>query len=80
MLTTPDEQLRAVSKQFIEDERVFKGINLNPDAQFVDWEHEGFTRARATTIAERARRACLDLHVGLKFNEDCVVVSKLWTF
>jgi hypothetical protein len=44
MLTTPDQQLRAVSRQFIEDERVFKEININPDAQFFDWEHDGFTR------------------------------------
>jgi hypothetical protein len=75
MLTTSHQQLRAVSRQFIEDERVYKEINLNPDAQFFDWEHEGFTRGRATTIAERARRACFDLHVGLKFNEGSVVVK-----
>jgi hypothetical protein len=74
MLTTSDQQLRAVSRQFIEDERIYKEINLNPDAQFFDWEHEEFTRGRATTIAERARTACFDLHAGLKFNEDCVVV------
>jgi hypothetical protein len=74
MVTSPDGAIRAVSRKFIEDEREYKHIARDPGAPFLDWAHEGFTRGAATTIAERARRACFNLHIDLKIREDCVVI------
>jgi hypothetical protein len=76
MLISPDAAIRAASRKFVEDEFQYKHIGVGPAAPFLDSAHQGskFIRGAATTIAERGRRACFNLHLDLKIREDCVVI------
>jgi hypothetical protein len=56
---TPSDGLGigAVMRQFIQDEPIFRRIEIGPNAQFLDWKKRRGASTGTSTIIEKTRRA-----------------------
>jgi hypothetical protein len=70
-----DEILRIVMRQFIEYERLFKRIEEDPNAPFLNWKEEtaALTRSEKATIIVKARDACKKLDVMMRLESPWLV-------
>jgi hypothetical protein len=58
MTLSYDECVRAAMRKFIEDEREFRRIETEPNAQFLDCRKGKDASTEMSTIIKKTRRAC----------------------
>jgi hypothetical protein len=75
MTLSEDGVIQSVMRQFIEDERRFRGIQSDPDAPFLYWREDGSTRSGTSTIIARTRGSCKRLDVKLKLKDRLLIIK-----
>jgi hypothetical protein len=76
MMTSKDEKVKKAMRWFTERERVYRIIEEDRDAQFLNWEKEEGRRERGTaSIIPRTRNTCYNLEISLKMNDDEMIIK-----
>jgi hypothetical protein len=67
--------VRAAMRQFIEDEREFRRIETDPNAQLLDWKEGKGANTGTSTIIEKTGRTCKNQNVDLKLEGVFMVIK-----
>jgi hypothetical protein len=62
-------------RQFIEDERIFRIIETDANAQFLDWKERKGANTTTSTIIEKTRRAFKNHNIGLNIASAFMVTN-----
>jgi hypothetical protein len=67
LTTSKDEKVQAAIRQFIEGERIVRGIEEDETSRFLNWKVDTGRRSGTATIIHRARKACQALDISFHF-------------
>jgi hypothetical protein len=74
MMLSRDEKIRESMRWFAENERQHRCIGEDMEADFLNWKDEIGEKGTAS-LTVRTRRTCKQLKIGLKVNEDELIVK-----
>jgi hypothetical protein len=74
MVLSEHEEIKRTMRQFIEDERKFRRIEIEEASQFLNWSEE-HGRSGTSTIVEKTRRSCRNLEVEMKLRGEEVMLK-----
>jgi hypothetical protein len=75
MMLSQDEGIRVAMRQCVEDERIYRGIDSDPEAAFLDWKNEANEQRGTASIIAKTRKACKRLDVGLKMSHPWITLK-----
>jgi shikimate kinase len=75
MTLSDDMGVWAAMRQFTEDEREFRRIETDVNAQFLDWKERKGASTGTSIIIEKTRRACKNQDVRLKLEGAFMVIK-----
>jgi hypothetical protein len=74
MVTSKDEKVKKAMRWFTESERIYRIIEQDRNAQFLNWEKLERRRGTASIIA-RTKNTCYKLGISLKMNDDEMIIK-----